>query len=249
MIIANMATFPPRHENWRRVLECIAPQVDRVNIVFNEMDDVPEVVGEFDNVHGIIPDADLKDTGKFLPEVGANDWAFTFDDDILYPSDYVSKCIQMLEATGIENAVGGFHGSIYEKPRFLRSRLLRKLLNKDPNYIVGRRKIFGFSFALEQSLFVDQLGTGAAFMKGRHVPPFSAMQTAQKFVDVAAAHYWFVKGIQPICFAREKDWIRPMHDEKSIGSINLNFTMKNPGNVADIIHEFAYKRPQIGQQV
>lgn len=244
-----MATFPPRHANWRRVLDCIAPQVDRVSVVFNEMTALPDLLADYLNVEGIIPHKDLKDTGKFLPQAAPDDWVFTIDDDILYPPDYVKRSITALESTKLVRVVGGYHGSIYTKPRYLRSRIIRRLLNRDPNYIVNRRRIYGFSAELDQSLCVDQLGTGTVFMRGRDVPPFDVMQNAPQFVDVMAAHYWFQQGIQPICLAREKDWMRPMHEEKSIGSINVNFTKKAPKVVADIIHQFAYKNARTGQAV
>src|SRR6056297_8425 len=249
MIIANLATFPARERNWHRVLTSIAHQVDRVNVIFNEASAVPEIVAEFPNVHGIVPTNDLKDTGKFFPEVSKDDWVFTIDDDIIYPPDYVRRSIAALNETKLGLAVGGYHGSIYQKPRYLKSRFLQGLIKGDGNYIVNRRRIFGFSFAQDASIIVDQLGTGATFMTGEAYPAFSKVAFGQRFIDVAAAKYWFDEGIPLVCLKRPENWIQAMSAEDSVESINETFTRKAPKAVADIIHQFAYKNARTGQAV
>ena len=69
MIIANLATYPPRRENLLPVVQAIAPQVDQLNVVLNQYDaELPELV-DIPNVKQIIPHEDTKDVGKFYPDV------------------------------------------------------------------------------------------------------------------------------------------------------------------------------------
>lgn len=245
MIHATLATYPPRVENLRTVIAALSPQVDRLRIILNEFREVPRICNEFNNVEPIIPEYDTKDTGKFLFSPEPDDWLFTVDDDIFYPSDYVVRSIAALESTGVKNAIGGYHGSIYTRHRYLNYRFLRKILRRNPNFIVGHRNIFGFSFELQEAMYVNQLGTGVALMRGRDVPPFNTVSHGQRFIDVAAARWWFETGHPLICLPRPAEWIteREPTGETIIGS----FTSHNPAHVADEIYGFAYRNPLVGK--
>lgn len=244
MIIATLATYPPRLNNLETVITAISPQVDRLRIVLNEFKEIPEICREIDNVEAVIPSADSKDTGKFLLPVCADDWLFTIDDDIYYPADYVRQSIAALEMTEVPNAIGGYHGSIYTRHKYLNSRFLGRILGRNENFIVGQRRIIGFSFELPHAMIVDQLGTGVALMKGSDAPPFERVAHAQKYVDVAAARWWFENGRTLICLPRPAEWIteRIPEGETIVGS----FTSQRPRNVADEIYGFAYKNPHVG---
>lgn len=243
MIHATLATYPPRLANLKDVVTAISPQVDRLTIVLNEFSALPDMSGWGDNVDAIIPERDTKDTGKFLVRVADDDWLFTIDDDIFYPSDYVATSIALLERCQVENAIGGYHASIYRKHKYLNSRFLRRLLGRNPNFIVGSRKIFGFSFENKQAFFTDQLGTGVTFMKGRDAPPFDQVSHGQRYVDIAAAAWWQNNSRKRICLPRRERWI--VERDPISETIIQSFTSKSPSHVADEVYRFAFKSPDI----
>ena len=107
-ILGIMATFPQREEVLKKTLPAICKQVHILKLVLNEFSEVPLWLSEYGNVEPILPPEDLKDVGKFYPERDA-DWIVMFDDDILYPDDYVSKS---LNSIGDLAGVFGYHGTI-----------------------------------------------------------------------------------------------------------------------------------------
>ena len=122
MIVANLATYPPRRRNLMRVVADIAPQVDRLNVILNQYDRVPEALSAFGNVVPLIPGEDTKDTGKFYPDVSGAQWVFMVDDDILYPADFIARTLRLARETGIDRFCAGYHGSLYlrrPKPKYL----------------------------------------------------------------------------------------------------------------------------------
>lgn len=118
MKVANLATYPPRHASMLDVVRALAPQLDRLNVVLNEYEQVPQDLDAFSNVVGILPEHDTKDAGKFLPDVSDADYVFLVDDDLIYPDDYVARTIASFEALGPSGFVGAYHGSLYVRPPF-----------------------------------------------------------------------------------------------------------------------------------
>lgn len=238
MIIANLATFPPRKQNLFRVVDRIAPQVDVLNVVLNEYDEVPPELGKHSNVKCILPPENLRDVGKFYPDTKGCDFVFFIDDDILYPENFVKTAITQLKSSQDRNVVGGFHGSIYRKMRTPTS--LKKIwaaFSQSKN-LIKNRKVFKFSKALEKIVIVDQIGSGTLLMRGEHVPPFEFMQGAQKFVDVRLARWCHEQKIRMLCLPREKDWLQQLPVENSIYQ---DFTVNTPTAVLREIETFAFK--------
>lgn len=239
MIIANLATYPLRRKYLNRVVAAISPQVDRLNIVLNQYDAVPVELEQYPNVVPIIPAEDLKDAGKFYPDVGAAQYVFLIDDDIIYPSDYVSTSIIRFEAIPLRNFMAGYHGSLYIRPRLLQFlRYPDLLFTYNKRLADFRSGAFHFKSELKAATVVDQIGTGTAFLRGIDMPPFEYMCTAQKFVDVRLARWCYEHGIIPVCLPRAANWI----DELSFAeTIHESFTKNNPPDVNAEIQTYAFK--------
>jgi hypothetical protein len=118
MIVANLATYPPRRLHLIAVVGTIAPQVDRFNVVLNEYEELIPELNSFGNVRQVLPPEDLKDAGKFLPDTTGASHVFLVDDDLIYPSDFVAHTLASLAALPPGRFMGGYHGSIYQKPPF-----------------------------------------------------------------------------------------------------------------------------------
>lgn len=249
MIIANMATFPPRAAGLKRVVERILPQVDQLNVVFNEYSQIPK---EYENVPGlcsIIPHEDTKDVGKFYPDISESEYLLFIDDDVDYPEDYVAETIKRFDSLPKGKFLGGYHTSIYQKPKinFTPSgikRYIRCFLF--PHEIAAFRKVVSFFEDLDAPVVVDQVATNSAIMRGQDMPSYSFMRDSQKFVDVRLAMWCFEQGIETVALPRKSGWLATEPDDHSIF---LNFTQKHYSHVAREIRNFAFKKPHVGNIV
>lgn len=239
MIVANLATYPPRRQNLEKIVATISPQVERFNIVLNQYDEVPGELAKYPNVVAVIPEKDLKDVGKFYPDVRDAQYVLLVDDDIVYPHDYVLKTINRFEALPIQNCIGGYHGSLYLRPR------LRQLIRYPSLFFTYNKRVadfrsvgFHFSEELKLATVVDQLGSGAAILRGKDMPTFEYMRTSQKFVDVRLARWCFERGVTPVCLHRTANWLEELNFDESIHS---GFTTKNSSCVSAEILAYAFK--------
>ncbi len=246
MIVANLATYPARKNHLRQVVAAISPQVDRLNIVLNEYDAIPQYLSRYTNVHGIIPDHDTKDAGKFYPDTTGATYVVLIDDDIGYPSNFVSTLVESVQATGLARIFAGYHTSIYHRPPisgtvYALKRLVRFYLS--PNHIARFRTIHHFGKTLDQNIYVDQIGTGAAIITGADMPSYRHMRSSQKFVDVRIAKWCFERAIPRVSLNRISDWLTYYDVDESIFT---TFTQQHPKHVATEIWSYAFKDERVG---
>lgn len=243
MIVANLATYPPRRERLPVVVRALAPQVERLNIVLNGYDAVPAELPALPGVVPILPPADTKDTGKFLPDVGGDDHVFLVDDDLDYPPDYVARTLAALDACGGGRVAAGYHGTTYLRPRLgLSARKLRRYFAYGPDRVMESRKVLGFRQGLAEPVVVDQIGTGTAVVRGADMPPFAYMADAQMFVDVRFARWCFEQGIAIVCLPRATGWLSEERFDERI----YDFTRTFPAHVVAEVATFALKNPRRG---
>lgn len=246
-IVANLATYPPRRAGLEKVVRGLAPQVDRLNLVLNQYDaPIPELA-DIDNLEQIVPHEDTKDAGKFYPDVSGARWVFFVDDDIPYPNDFVSQTITSMNVLPPGRWLGGYHGSIYRRPRFSpRPRQFIRWLTSDNSKIVHDRKVLYYRSALETPTLTDQIATNAAIISASDCPPYEYMRDSQKFVDVRLARWCFEKGITPVCLPRKAGWLGSLDYEETIWE---GFTQKNHAHVTEEILKFAFSRANVGDTV
>jgi len=241
MIYGNMATYPKRADTIEEVVNRIAPQLDILRVVLNEFEDVPP--GNYpDNVEFLFPEEDLKDVGKFYPET-KDDASFIFllDDDILYPSNYVERTLEMAKRYDKEATIFGYHASIYLpfdvslNPKSWYGAFIFKLFGGN---LRKSRRVFHYERALDRCLLVDQLGTGAVSMKPEYMPPFEIMAGSAKFTDVRLSKWAHAKGIKMRSLERADKWLDILDFDENIYK---TFTRRTPEHVLDEIRTFAGK--------
>lgn len=243
MIAANLATYPPRREGVVKVVEQLAGQVDRLNLVLNEYDQPLQELAHFENVRQILPEEDTKDTGKFYPDTSGAEFVLLVDDDIDYPEDFVSRTVSLFRQFG-RGFIGGYHGSLYQSRwDYLRRGKIRRAISYDRDRIADFRKVFRFHGDLDHAVVVDQIATNAAILNGPDVPPYDYMRDSRKFVDVRLARWCFERSIVPIALPKAAKWLGKISYEETIYH---GFTQKNPPEVTQEILSYAFKVPGRG---
>ncbi|MEP1356284.1 MAG: hypothetical protein ABJX32_04190 [Tateyamaria sp.] len=240
MIIANLATYPPRRASLIDVVNRIAPQVDQLNIVLNQYEEVPAELEGQQNVNPILPEEDTKDVGKFYPK-SEGTYTFLIDDDLVYPPDFVQLSIERFEQIAQPRAIGGYHTSTYRLPRPWRGMgEMKRLLAFRWRIVADYRAINIFYQHLGQHKGVDQVATNSCILRSADMPSYEYMRDSQKFVDVRLARWCYDQGIQPVALPREKDWLTPIRYDETIHG---DFTRTNPTHVSEEIRTFAFKVP------
>ncbi len=248
MIVANLATYPPRKSNLTSVIHALLPQVDKLNVVLNQYEVLPKELENIENLNLIIPKEDTKDAGKFYPDVSDAEWVLFVDDDVVYPPNYASLTVERARKLNSRRILGGYHTSIYRRPYF---RLELEEFRRWSIYLArwwkvsNLRETKSFQHKVEEVFLVDQVATNSAIIHGSLVPPYSFMRTSQKFVDVRLARWCFEKGILSVALPKEANWLSTGDDEESIFR---TFTSKHHRHVAKEIHSFAFKRDYIGKK-
>lgn len=200
--IGIMATYPPRLGELQLVVPSIAPQLDRLVVVANQFTAAPRFARRLTNVECILPERDLRDEGKFV-DVGAasDDILFYLDDDIIYPHDYVSRMLGLLEKYGEDRVALGVHGIIYSD-----------FFDGTP----GARLVHVFDKALPAPMVVNQIGTGTAVVKAALAPSAEVMAGSATFVDVRFAGHCHAQGTGLVCVSREAGWLRELPTQSTI---------------------------------
>jgi hypothetical protein len=139
MRIAGLATILGREELVKQVIAAILPQVDVLHVCFSGYLEIPAWAQSIKKLHASVdPMNILHDCAKFQWVARYPDACyFSVDDDINYPSDYVSVMLDWLEKCNRE-AVISTHGR---------------------NYDYTERTVY--SASLKEPRFYPILGTGA----------------------------------------------------------------------------------------
>ena len=211
---AHMASFPARHALMLGAVARLAPQVDRLYICLNEYQTVPRELSAHTNVTAVIPDRDLKDLGKFMFPVDDEDLVFLVDDDITYPADYVAETARKTRHVGLDGNAFSYVGTAQQFDLSLRK--------------TGTADYF-FGQAVPRLMGVDILGTGAACLSGRHMPPLDYMAGAARMADLRFSRWIFETGLRGWLLPRTARYL--MHDlppDLAAGSIFQSFTRHQP---------------------
>jgi hypothetical protein len=113
MRIAGIATLKEREDSFKRTIESIYPQVDRIVAILNYYETIPDWIKSLNKIEAIPMLNELKDSGKFwyanIPDV----IYFGCDDDLLYPMGY---CDYLVEGVAKYNGLVSLHGKKYLAP-------------------------------------------------------------------------------------------------------------------------------------
>lgn len=189
-ITANFCTYSKRKDCIDDAVASIIDQVHQVRVYYNDY--VPQ-----ERPWRQIIGPDMTDRGKFMA-IGPDEIAFSLDDDLYYPPDYVETTIGYLEQHG---GIVSYHG--------------RKLRGKGLRYYSGH-ECHHFKFQRGRPKKIDVPGTGvmAFFSNEFQFNPQSYSQN--KMVDVLVGLEAAKQGVPVTVLKHKMDWIRPMVRDEAI---------------------------------
>jgi len=193
-VVAGMASIPSRESTLRRAVSSLVFQVDRLHVVLNGYERVPDFLN-LDRivVHRSQTIGEFRDNAKFFGLGHEDDGVFlAVDDDLVYPDDYVRQLLLHLDRHG-HRAVVGVHGVRFAQP------LVRFL---------DDREVFHFRERLDRDEVVDLLGTGTVAFHTRVFAP-----TWSDFGAAGMADLWLARAakraeIPLVCVARPEGWLQ-----------------------------------------
>ncbi len=209
-IIAGVATIPSREAAFRQMLASVADQVDRLHVYLSGhvgfLKGLPPHVSQW-KVGG----ADFGDAGKFcgLGEAYSKEaYYLTFDDDMLYPPDYVKTMINGIERYK-RKCVCSFHGRSFGKRPI-------------QNYYRGATQRHYCLRNVVRDEHVDVPGTGCM---GFHTSTLELSMEdfpSKNMADVHMAVALRRAGVNAICLKHADGWIKHLPIEHGKSLYNLH---------------------------
>ena len=227
-IIGGMATMPSREENLKEVLPEILNQVDFLYIYLDKYEYIPTFLHEFPKIK-IIENLNLGCTGKFkgLDLYDKDCIYFGFDDDIIYPNNYVDHLLKCLDNYNYK-AVVGVHGSIIKKPF---------------NSYVKDRLVYHFEYQLDESTFVDILGCGTCAFHSDLFKPNINSWTIKNMDDLHVMKECIEQNIKRVCISRPEKFLNCINGTSIQADSIWQETLINDGKQTKFIQEIINNYP------
>ena len=216
VISANIATWSARKHSIDRVIDSVIDQVDIVRVYYNDY--VPEKRTDIIQYHS---KGDLTDRGKFYG-ITDNEIAFTCDDDIIYPENYVDRTLSVLNK--YPNAVITYHGRI--------------LKGKGRNYYFGHEAIHCLR-THHYDTFIDVAGTGVSCFDASKWKPDVLQYPDQKMSDLLFSLECAKANKKIICASHQMGWFQIATNEGAIFDTESR-KCDRQGEYADMIWDLRY---------
>ena len=200
--VGGMATMPSRHESLMQALPHILPQLDRLYLYLDQHSTVPTDLLSEPKIVAILPETkNLGSDGKFMGLKREKEPClyFCFDDDIIYPPDYVRRLTAFLKRLHFAVVVG-FQGVLFQK-RFV-------------SYVKSR-SIVHFAGSLQLDALVDELGTGTLAFHSQciHIDP--EQWAKPNMTDLMFMLEAIRQNVPRLCIRREAGYLRAIAEKQT----------------------------------
>jgi len=201
-VIGSIPTMPSRGSSLSSVIHAVLPQVDRLFVFLDGFEDIPAELRDHPKIQpSLLPRQEtLHSSSRYLaPHLSGSDAVIVlFDDDILYPPDYVSSIKLALAQRGGQ-AVVGYHGAIFMPPHQSYSQ---------------HKHTFHFAQGLDRDVYVHELGSGTAAFVSSVFRPNPESWRHHNMDDLYLAAEALKAGLQLIALKREHGWITPLAENQ-----------------------------------
>ncbi len=202
-IVAGMATVAGNESALFEALGSLLPQVDRIDLYCNGHSRVPALLEGHPKIRCIV-DTDGRrrgDAGKFWGLQDSDDCIYlSCDDDIAYPSDYVSRMVEVL-ARHRGQCVVTVHGA---RIRQVADGMVRHYYEPEV------RSVFHFEAGLVADRPVHIPGTGTAVFHSHYVKPALDCFERPNMADLWLSKFLLERGTPVIAIARPANWLRQL---------------------------------------
>ena len=201
--IGGMATIPSRYQDLPLVLDSILPSLDHLYIWFDIYEEIPQ---EYKSVEKITPilgvsiNNNLGCSGKFfgLRMVSEKCYYFCFDDDIIYPPDYVCRLSAAIRRYGGRNFVGVYGNNYHLFPQsYARDRIC-----------------LHFSDPATFDCTIDELGTGTIAFQNDVMPIEIDKWQHGNMSDLNLMIDCVRYGVDRISVRRAQNWLRAIAESQ-----------------------------------
>lgn len=201
---AFVASVKEREQQLRIAINSISGQVDLIHLVLNWYQEIPEWVKENPKIFPHLNPSNKNAHDSVWTYLNAENtvisvnkqdqYFFIFDDDFIYPADYVEKFIETINRYK-KKAVVTAHGA--------------NILRPVESYFKCR-SVYGYSDRLMGDIYVDMAGCGVTAFHSSTIRPI-----LQNFPVPYCRDLWFsilcAKNKVPIIsLTRPADWIKPL---------------------------------------
>jgi hypothetical protein len=197
-VMGALATMPTRISSLYQMIEGVLPQVDRLYVFLDGFNSVPEILQNKSKCIPIMisPGDRLHHANRFLaPHLfGAAAIIVIFDDDILYPPNYVRVLREALRQYQYR-AVVGIHGNIFWPPH---------------RSYVKDRVTYHFSAALASDTTVHQLGGGTVAFLSTMLQFNPEFWRHPQYNDLCLAAESIKANLPMISLRRGSAWLQPI---------------------------------------
>jgi len=195
-VIGGIASHAAREQFLKVTIDSIIDQFDEIYVYLNDYEKIPEFLHHEKITPLMAPKGDLKALGKFYKAREVKGYYLSMDDDIKYPSDYVS-CLKNEIDLHYRKAVLGVHATIYHRHPV-------KSYYRDRN-----RKIFYCYDGLNRTQPVHMLGTGTmAFHTDTLKFDWEEFKDQKNMLDPQMCRLLQSKSIPQITISRANAWIQ-----------------------------------------
>lgn len=207
--VAYMATFPPRKDVILKSIESLINQVDAVVVWANGYSEkeAEALTKQYDKKLYVYRQdgVDIGCAGKFAFCQSWLGYIFTVDDDFIYPSDYVEKMIEAIEAYN-RKAIMSLHG--------------RRVITPVLNYYRDKGEFFRCTEEVASDEKIDIVGTGVMALHTDVLnPPLSGrIFTHSNMSDIFFSIEMKNRGVPMYVVKHPAKWLIALSQKVTIGA-------------------------------
>lgn len=192
--------MPPRIHSLEETIYSIIDQVDEINIYLNNFEGMPlPAFLQQPKINCFYSEAHLGDlgaAGKFFLCSSWSGYAFTGDDDIIYPKDYIQSMIQTIEKYD-RRAIISCHGRVLHTNR------------ESISYYFDAKEFFSFQKDVYNDTYAHVIGTGVMAMHSDTIRLSLSDFKYTNICDIFFSARANTLGIPRIIKAHKELWLRP----------------------------------------
>lgn len=213
--IGGMATIAKRINTLEDVVKILSKQLEHLVIYLNDHIQIPNFLSKYANVEPVLSKneyGNISANGKlfFMKYAQQGDYCFTFDDDILYPTNYTQRMIKTLN--NFNNQVGlCVHGG---------------MIPDCATWYFERTTAYPFKMQTLWNNPINLIGSGTFCFYNDKVPCAIDYFLDTVAVDLKLSMLFLENNFPLISIKRERNWLKPLKYkglwEKSLQQLTIH---------------------------